>query len=473
MLKIKAKGFSSQLAEVTLNDLSYEGKIPLWLTGSFINNGPAQFEIGDQQFKHWFDGFAMLKKFHFHEGAVTFQSRFLRSDQYVQSQALQALSRDEFGTYSHDSWLKTLLYNMIKKNNAVYDNCNVNTVSLGPCHAALTESSKIIAFDATDLNTLGSVNFEDKIPGEFSLAHPHFSKNTGEIINMSIQIGKTCQYHVYKFKPGSLKREIIATIKSDYFFYMHSFGITENYIILLKTPYRINQWKIMLGMTLAESFYWQEGAAASFILIDRHTKEITEIEADPFSYLHSVNAFEKGNEVIVDLVTYKKGNPYNQFYLDNLRSEKPKLLKANMSRFVINSQKKRCQREILTDNFVEFPRIDYEAKNGIEYQYVYSILMEGEDLFSNAIQKLNVHTGHIKIWRKSGYYTTESIFVAKKEAKLEDEGVLLFIAYNSVTQNSSLFILDAQTMVETAEVFLPFHLPFGLHSNWLAQLSLS
>jgi carotenoid cleavage dioxygenase-like enzyme len=92
--------------------------------------------------------------------------------------------------------------------------------------------------------------------------------------------------------------------------------------------------------------------------------------------------------------------------------------------------------------------------------------MEGQDLFSNAIQKLNAKTGDIKIWRKTGHYTTEPIFVAKKESKQEDDGVLLFTTYNIATQTSSLFILNAQTMDQMAEVFLPFHLPFGLHSHF-------
>lgn len=461
-----AKGFSSQLTETTLSDLRYEGEIPKWLAGSWINNGPAQFEIGNTQFKHWFDGFAMLKNFHFHEGTVRFQNRFLRSEQYSKSQLLQALNGNEFGTYRKESWLKTLLSDIITNHHPVYDNCNVNTAPWGKQGIAMTESSKIIAFDIPDLNTVGAVNFDDNLPGEFSLAHPHFDSEAGEMISMNIKIGKTCQYHLFKVKPGNTTREKIVTIKSDHFFYMHSFSITKNYIILFKMPYRINVWKIILGMTLAESFYWQEGIPACFILINRHTKEIIEVETEAFSYLHTVNAFEKGSEVIVDVVTYEKGNPYHEFYLENLRSDDPKLLRAKMSRFIIDLQKKRCKKEILTDNFVEFPRIDYKTKNGAEYQYVYTILMEGHDLFSNAIQKLDVKTGKTTIWRKQSYYPAEPVFVAKKGSQQEDDGVLLLMAYNIATQTSSLFILNAQTMEQMTEIFLPFHLPFGLHSNF-------
>ena len=211
-------GFSSLLIETTLNDLPYEGKIPTWIAGTLVNNGPAQFEIGNLQFKHWFDGFAMLKYFHFHEGNIRFQNRFLRSNQYVESQRLHALYGDEFGTYSHQSWLKTFLYNALNNHHPIYDNCNVNTAPWGKQGIAMTESSEIIAFNIEDLNTIGKVNFEDKIPGEFSLAHPHFDFETGEMISLNIKIGKTCQYFIYKVKPGETKREIITTIKSDHFF---------------------------------------------------------------------------------------------------------------------------------------------------------------------------------------------------------------------------------------------------------------
>ena len=39
------------------------GDVPLWLNGSIIRNGPGEFDIGEESFKHWFDGHALIHKY--------------------------------------------------------------------------------------------------------------------------------------------------------------------------------------------------------------------------------------------------------------------------------------------------------------------------------------------------------------------------------------------------------------------------
>jgi len=73
--------FSSQLQEINIKNIAYTGTLPSWLKGSLINNGPAQFEVGHTFFKHWFDGFAMLKKVDFSQEKVDFQNKILHSQQ--------------------------------------------------------------------------------------------------------------------------------------------------------------------------------------------------------------------------------------------------------------------------------------------------------------------------------------------------------------------------------------------------------
>ena len=70
MAALFAKGFETLDREVRLADLTVRGEIPDWLTGTLVRNGPAQFEVGERPFNHWFDGFAMLHKFSFANGRV-------------------------------------------------------------------------------------------------------------------------------------------------------------------------------------------------------------------------------------------------------------------------------------------------------------------------------------------------------------------------------------------------------------------
>lgn len=462
------KAFSSQLMEATLDNLPFQGVIPTWLKGSFVNNGPAQFEVGDTHFTHWFDGFAMLKKFHFDNGKVNFQNRFLQSNQYVKSNELKALSQDEFGTYVNGSWLGNVFHNL-KSKNAIddYDNCNVNTARIGDNYIAMTESNHILEFDLNDLSTVGPFRFDDTLNAQISLAHPQLDIQTNEVINVCIEIGKTCQYHVYKVKPGRTMRELIQTVHCDYLFYMHSFSITPNYVILFKTPFQLNKWKLMLRTTISRAFEYNEGLPSYFVLINRHTGKITEIETNPYVCLHSINAFEKGNELIIDLTCYDKGNPYDLLYLDNVTRNPPTFADAFAKRYILNVDTKQCKMEPFNQYSVEFPRINYTLKNGLDYQYAYmTLLTTPDDLYLNAIQKLNVQTGDIKIWKKDSYYCEEPVFIPKENSTVEDDGILMFIAHQGREDKSSLMILDANSMHQMAEITLPFHMPMGIHSNF-------
>jgi len=71
------RGFERLTHEIHAPELPVEGAFPDWLTGTLIRNGPAQFEVGDQDYNHWFDGHAMLHAFRMQEGTVGYRNRFL------------------------------------------------------------------------------------------------------------------------------------------------------------------------------------------------------------------------------------------------------------------------------------------------------------------------------------------------------------------------------------------------------------
>jgi beta,beta-carotene 9',10'-dioxygenase len=59
--------------------LPVEGKLPSSLKGTLLRTGPAKFEVGSRTYNHWFDGLAMLHRFAFKDGGVTYANRFLKS----------------------------------------------------------------------------------------------------------------------------------------------------------------------------------------------------------------------------------------------------------------------------------------------------------------------------------------------------------------------------------------------------------
>lgn len=49
-------------------------------------------------YNHWFDGMAMLHRFHINQGQVTYMSRFLKSDAYLMNSEKNRIMMSEFGT---------------------------------------------------------------------------------------------------------------------------------------------------------------------------------------------------------------------------------------------------------------------------------------------------------------------------------------------------------------------------------------
>lgn len=163
-----SKAYSSQNNETTLDNLRIDGEVPTWLSGSFVSNGPGQFEVGETHFNHWFDGFAMLKKFDFKSETVRFQNRFLQSKEYVESNKFGRLNVNEFATYASSFTLGrilTFMKELIKS--SIHDNCVVNTTCVAEHYIAMTESNDVLSFNMNDLSTIGAFKYTDNISRAF------------------------------------------------------------------------------------------------------------------------------------------------------------------------------------------------------------------------------------------------------------------------------------------------------------------
>ncbi|XP_006820895.1 beta,beta-carotene 15,15'-dioxygenase-like, partial [Saccoglossus kowalevskii] len=76
------------------------GEIPDWLTGSFLRNGPAGYELGRENYNHFFDGLGLLHRWHINNGSVTYQNKFVRSESFNEAVGRNRVLAGEFGTRS-------------------------------------------------------------------------------------------------------------------------------------------------------------------------------------------------------------------------------------------------------------------------------------------------------------------------------------------------------------------------------------
>ena len=73
------------------------GKIPTWITGELLQNGPGKFYFGEDVFKHLFDGSALLQKYSISQGKVHYQCRYFFPNPSIFS-PLKAIDSSQSGS---------------------------------------------------------------------------------------------------------------------------------------------------------------------------------------------------------------------------------------------------------------------------------------------------------------------------------------------------------------------------------------
>jgi beta,beta-carotene 9',10'-dioxygenase len=130
-------GFGKTENEIQVDRLPIQGKFPEWLHGSLIRNGPGTFHVGDETYRHWFDGLAMLHKFTFMNGSVAYANRFLDTHSYRSAMDQGQIVYSEFATDPQWSMLDRIK-NVF--NPQVTDSAKVNLAKIGEQYMALAET---------------------------------------------------------------------------------------------------------------------------------------------------------------------------------------------------------------------------------------------------------------------------------------------------------------------------------------------
>ena len=93
--------------------LFLSGKVPDWVSGSLFRNGSGVFEMGKDEWKHLFDGFAVVHRWTIKDGKVTFQASILDSEHYQKCFKANRLIGMGFGSYFPDP-CKTMFKKYVK-----------------------------------------------------------------------------------------------------------------------------------------------------------------------------------------------------------------------------------------------------------------------------------------------------------------------------------------------------------------------
>ncbi|KAK7883185.1 hypothetical protein WMY93_029359 [Mugilogobius chulae] len=497
-----------------------KGKIPEWINGNFLRNGPGKFEIGNQKFNHWFDGMALLHQFKIANGEVTYKSRFLSSSSYQANNETNRIAVSEFGTVTLPDPCKNVFQRFLSRFELPKptDNDNVSFVTYKGDYYVSTETNFMHKVDPESLETVKKVDWSKFIAVNGATAHPHTDPD-GTTYNMGNSYSpKGAHYNIIRVPPTKKSDEetlegatVLCSIPSkdkSKPSYYHSFAMSENYVVFIEQPIKMDLMKIvtgkLTGSSISDSFYWNPKLNTIFHLINKQTGKVSSVKymTKALSTFHQINAYEEDGFLIVDMCASNDGNAITNYNVQNLRKSGEALDevyntldRAFPRRFVLplnidndtpynqnlnklpfstatcirtSKDKVFCTYEDLHDEELhqygglEFPQINYGQYNTHPYRYFYGCGFR--HLVGDTLIKMDLQGKKMKVWDQPGLYPSEPIFVPSPSPTAEDDGVVLSVVITPNEDKSTfLLVLDAQTFKELGRAEVPVNIPYGFH----------
>uniref|UniRef100_A0A3Q1BZ76 Beta-carotene oxygenase 2b n=1 Tax=Amphiprion ocellaris TaxID=80972 RepID=A0A3Q1BZ76_AMPOC len=499
------------------------GTIPEWINGNFLRNGPGKFEIGDQKFNHWFDGMALLHQFKISNGQVTYKSRFLSSDSYQSNKEYNRITVSEFGTTTMPDPCKNFFQRFLSRFELPKptDNANVSFVTYKGDYYVSTETNVMHMVDPETLESIKKVDWSKFIAVNGATAHPHTDPD-GTTYNMgNSYTSKGAFYNIIRVPPtketegetleGATVLCSIPSVDKTKPSYYHSFAMSENYVVFIEQPIKMNLLKIvtgkLTGKSIRDGFSWDPNLNTVFHLIHKQTGKVSNIKylAKPLSTFHQINAYEEDGFLIMDMCASDDGQAIEAYNIQNLRKSGEALddvyntlCRVFPRRFVlplnvdsdtlydqnlidrpsstatsvrIGKNKVFCTHEDLHREDLhqygglEFPQINYGKYNTHPYRYFYGCGFR--HLVGDTLIKMDLQGKHMKVWDHPGLYPSEPVFVPSPNATEEDDGVILSVVITPNKDKSTfLLVLDAKTFEELGRAEVPVNIPYGFHGTF-------
>ena len=458
----RRRGFYSGAREIDAAPVVVEGRLPDWLHGRLLLNGPALWELPHGQFEHWFDGLAMLHRLQIGPGGVQYRSRFVRSQSYLQAMARGAPATAEFDTPSPAS-LWTRLAGA-----PVTDNPAVVMSRVGAQWIAVTEAPTLMGFDPGTLATTGPLPLSDDAHIHLMAAHG-FTDDAGNYWNVGTKLGPTCEVKLFRLRPASNRREVLARLRMPKAGYTHAFAMTARHAIVWETAMRAQPLSFRFSAkAYIRNFRWEPASGSRLHAIALADGAVRSWDAPPMMCFHAVQAWEDGEALVAELATYDDARVFDELRLAPLRQGRPLRAVPQLTRYRLEPGRSQARVEPFGAAF-ELPQVHParwgHARAGIAWG---AGLDAGADSrFFDRTLRLDLQTGETRCWQRERATQLEPLFVPRPGAQAEDDGVLLVPTLADGDEGTRIGVVDAASMQCLALLHVPQVIPFGFHAAWV------
>ncbi len=451
------------LEEVNATDMRVlEGAIPGDIDGVYLRNtqNPVYQSMGRY---HPFDGDGMVHMVQFKDGRASYRNRFvatkgLRAEQEAGHRLWAGLMEDP-RLSERPGW---------GAHGAIKDASSTDVV----VHAgkALTSYYQCGEGYRMDPFTLEQHGIPPWSPLDGISAHMKVDESNGEMLFFNYSKHAPYMHYGVVDRHDKLVHYVPIPLPGPRL--PHDMAFTEHYAILNDFPLYWDPELLKQGKHVVK-FHPEQ--ASRFAVIPRRgqSSEIRWFEAAPTFVLHWLNAYEEGDEIILDGYFEDEPEPKNfdgapkgyermMSYLDQYK------MGTHLHRWRFNLATGKTTEQRLDDRILEFGMINQRYATR-PYRYAYSaVQVPGWFLFHGYV-KHDLLTGESwEIRLPEGQYASEAPFAPRINAKDEDDGYLVTFITNENTQRSECLLIDSKRFADgpVCRIELPHKLCSGTHSCW-------
>ncbi|KAL3746768.1 hypothetical protein ACJRO7_015669 [Eucalyptus globulus] len=419
-------------------ELVVEGEIPLWLNGIYLRNGPGMTHVGDYNFHHLFDGYAMVAKLQFEKGRLTAghcqieseaDKAAMKHSKLIYPESSEAPKADNFLFYIGEL---TSLISWLGDGRVI----------------CLTDMRKgTIRIDLTTLETLGRLEYADSAGGPLQSAHPIVTET--EFLTALPDLIDPGSWVECRGGPTACR--------------VPSFVVTEHYVVP-EMPLRCGVKSILKAKpNPLYRFVWhKESTGFAHVMCKASGKIATCVEVPLFVAVHLISAYEETDEderavaAIADCCEHQGGATIlHNLTLQNLHS----FAGQDMGIHIPHGKLKTALDLSEHGRGIDFSKIS-PAFPGKRYRFVYACGAQCPCNSPSALIKVSAGRSsgeQAKNWHEDGAVPLEPFFSARPGATEEDDG-------------GYALLLDGSTFREISRgaKFL-CSLPYGFHGCWVPK----
>jgi len=444
-----------------------EGRIPEALDGVYLRNteNPLMPSIGRY---HPFDGDGLLHSIRLSGGKASYRSRFIQTRGLAAEMAAGKplwagiIERPSLSIESHGWGARTRMKDASSTDVVVH---------AGRALTTFYQCGDVYKSDPVTLAQYGPAPFANA-NGQYAhwgvSAHPKRDPHTGELLYFRYSTEAPYLVTGALDAAGKPLRETAVPLPGPRL--PHDMAFTERFVIMNDLPLYWDPERIAEGIYRPR---FHPELPSRFAIVPRNGVDpIRWFEAEPTFVLHWINAFEDGDEVVLDGYFQADPNPRSDPadgpWGPLMKMTDLSALGSRPHRWRFDLKTGKTREERLFDDISEFPSINQRVA-GRRHRYAWSMLNRPGWFLFDGLVRLDLESGkHQRFVYPDGIVASESPMAARPDAQAEDSGWVVTFVSDVARDLSECHIFDAAHIDAgpIAKIRLPERIASGTHACW-------